>query len=399
MSDMDQRTMLELSERLEGFFEELPPLLAGVEGMVERGKAYRKALYDAGLAGLEVPSEYSGGGYGPTSKALFARLSRGRVPAEDDIFTIGLGMAMPTLLEFGDEHLRRRYVEPALRGEEIWCQMYSEPGAGSDLAGLQTRALRTPGGWVLNGQKIWTSRAEVAQFAICLARTDVDVPKHKGITMFVVPMDQAGVKVRPIRQITGACEFNEVFLDDVLVPADHVVGEVDGGWPVAVALMQNERSAIGAGGGRRPVPFESLRDLVHDRDCAAEPRIREALADCYIGQRLSELLTELEADSVDAGVPLGAETSLGKLWRSTNGRAAADLVSELAFASGAAWKPGDDRENWAFAVLDSCALSLGGGTDEVQKNTIAEKVLGLPRDPYRTDKMPFRDLTVGTQRD
>lgn len=388
-----------LSERIERFFEELPPLLSGVEGMVARGKAYRKALCEAGLAGLDVPAGYGGGGYGPPAKALFAKLSRGRIPAEDDIFTIGLGMALPTLLEFAAEHLRRRYVEPALRGEEIWCQMYSEPGAGSDLAGLQTRALRTAGGWVLNGQKIWTSRAEIAQFAICLARTDVDAPKHKGITMFVVPMDQPGVTVRPIRQITGACEFNEVFLDDAVVPEDHVVGEVNGGWPVAVALMQNERSAIGSGGGRRPVPFEKLRDLVHDRGRAADPRVRGDLADCYIGQRLAELLSELEAESVDAGTPLGAETSLGKLWRSTNGRAAAALVGELAFATGTAWQTGDDREDWAYAVLDACALSLGGGTDEVQKNGIAEKVLGLPRDPYRTDKVPFRDLTVGTQRD
>ncbi|MEU6264610.1 acyl-CoA dehydrogenase family protein [Saccharopolyspora shandongensis] len=398
MSDKDQLTMPELTDRIEGFFAEVPSLLAGVEGTVARGKAYREALYDAGLAGLDVPREYGGAGCGPTAKALFAKLSRGHVPEEDDIFTIGLGMAMPTLLEFGAEHLRRRYVEPALRGEEIWCQMYSEPGAGSDLASLQTRALRTANGWVINGQKIWTSRAELAQFAICLARTDVDVPKHKGITMFVVPMDQPGVTVRPIRQITGAFEFNEVFLDDVVVPDDHVVGEVDRGWPVAVALMQNERSAIGAGGGRRPVPFEMLRDLVHDRGRATDPGIRAALADCYIGQRLAQLVSELEAESVDAGKPLSAETSLGKLWRSTNGRAAAALVSEVAFAAGASWKPGDDREDWAFAVLDACALSLGGGTDEVQKNSIAEKVLGLPRDPYRTDKVPFRDLTVGTQR-
>ncbi len=389
----------DLAERVEAFFAALPALLDGVEGHLERGKTYRRALHDAELAGLDVPTEYGGGGFGPAEKALFTRLSRGRVPAEDDIFTIGLGMALPTLLEHGGQHLLRRYVRPALRGEEVWCQLYSEPGAGSDLAGLQTKAVPATNGWRLSGQKIWTSRAELAQFAICLARTDADVAKHKGITMFVLPMDQPEVTVRPIRQITGAHEFNEVFLDDAFVPADHVVGEVNQGWRVAVALLQTERSTIGSGGGRRPIPFDDLRDLARERDRATDPGIREALVDCYIGQRIAQLLTELEAESVDAGEPLGAQTSLGKLWRSTNGRMAAALASELAFANGAAWKPGDDREDWAFAVLDASALSLGGGTDEVQKNSLAEQVLGLPRDPYRTDQIPFRDLTVGTHHD
>ncbi len=388
----------DLDDRIERFLVALPEILHGHAGRVPRARAYRAALYDAGLAGLDVPAEYGGAGLGPAARIRFDQLAKGAVPSEDDVFTIGTGMAIPTILSHGSEQLRQRYVRPGLRGDEIWCQLYSEPGAGSDLAGLQTRATRTDRGWKLNGQKVWTSGAEVADLGICLARTNLDVPKHKGITMFVVPMRQPGVTVRPIEQITGASEFNEVFFDDVDIPEQNVVGECDRGWAVAVSLLRSERSTIGGGGGRQPVPFDRLRDLVAQRaELASSDTVRAALVDCLIGQRLAGLVDEYQAQSVAAGGRLGPETSVGKLWRSDNGRLASRLVADVAFTDGTSWEQDDDRDSWTFALLDACALSLGGGTDDVQRNTIAEQVLGLPRDPYRNDDVPFRDLRVGTQ--
>ncbi len=378
----------ELVARINTFLDTIPAALDGVDGLVPRAKAYRTALHTAGLAGLDVPTEYGGAGLDGAAVATFSSLTRGKLPPEADLFLIGLGMAIPTVLDHGSEELKKRYVEPALRGEEIWCQMYSEPGAGSDLAGMQTRATRTDEGWVLNGQKVWTSRAVESQFAICLARTNPDVPKHKGITMFVLPLEQPGVTIRPIQQITGVSEFNEIFLDNALVPADHVVGEVDAGWRVAVALLMKERQSIGSGGGRQPVAFPALLDLVDTSDLRDDPAVRAQLADCWIGQRLANLFDEHQAQLVHAGEPLGARTSMGKLWRSENGRRATSLVSRVAYAGGTSWSPGDDRDQWTFAVLDSCALSIGGGTDEVMKNGLAEQVLGLPVTRSPTTRCP-----------
>lgn len=388
----------EFATRVEAFFDAVPQVLDGVVGDVERGKAYRQALVGAGLAGLDVPTAYGGAGLDTVAKATFDTIARARAPREADLFMIGLGMCIPTILDHGSESLKARYVEKALRGEEIWCQMYSEPGAGSDLAALATRATRTDDGWSLSGQKVWTSQAQHAQFGICLARTDVDVPKHRGITMFVVPMDQPGVTVRPIPQITGDQEFNEVFLDDARVPADHHVGPIDGGWKVAVSLLLKERRSIGAGGGRQPVSLERLRDLVAASPLREVDHVRDRLVDAYLGQTLAALFDERQAHIVAAGGLLDGETSLGKLWRSVNGRLASELITEVAFAAGTSWEAGDSRDRWTWALLDACALPIGGGTDEVQKNAIAEQVLGLPKDPFQTDHIPFRELRTDATR-
>ncbi|HSL59335.1 MAG TPA: acyl-CoA dehydrogenase family protein, partial [Acidimicrobiales bacterium] len=235
----------DLRARIRRFFDvELPPVLDGVQGTLPRARAWRAALADAGLAGLGYPVEMGGSGGGPAEVALWREESRGRVPREDAVFGIGVGMALPTLRDQAPE-LARRFVPPGLRGEEIWCQLYSEPGAGSDLASLATRAVRDGDEWVVTGQKVWTSGAHHSQLAVLLARTNPDAPKHQGITMFVLPMAQAGVDVRPLRQMTGEVEFNEVFLDEARVPADWVVGAVDDGWRLAVALLAHERVSTG----------------------------------------------------------------------------------------------------------------------------------------------------------
>ncbi|CAM3639085.1 acyl-CoA dehydrogenase family protein [Tsukamurella ocularis] len=388
----------DLAHRSRAFFAGIGSVLDPIPDPELRARTYQRELFAAGLTGIDVPVEYGGQGLDHMAKALVDRITRTDAPPESSTFAVGPGMAVPTILELAAESLRQRYVRPALEGTEIWCQLYSEPGAGSDLAGLQTRATRTEDGWELNGQKVWTSHAHWADMGICLARTNPDVPKHRGLTMFVVPMRAPGVTVRPITQITGDQEFNEVFFDGVRIPADHVVGEVDGGWPVAVALMQNERSSIGAGGGRQAVGYLRLAELVRSRGASADPAVRERLVDVFVGQRLAGAVDEYLAESRDGGAPLGAVASLGKLWRSDNGRLASDLIGELAYRDGTAWDGGDDRDEWTYALLDACALALGGGSDDIQRNALAEQVLGLPRDPFSVSNVPFRELRVGNTR-
>ena len=228
------------------FFDEvLPPTLDGVVGTVNRGKAWRRALYDHGLAALEYPADVGGRELDRELLQVWRTETRGRIPREDSVFGIGVGMALPTIRDHGSDDLRQRFIGPGLRGDEIWCQMYSEPGSGSDLASLATRAELDGDEWVVTGQKVWTSGAHHSQYAILLARTDWESPKHRGITMFVLPMEQAGVEVRPLVQMTGVSEFNEVFLTEARVPRDWVVGEVNGGWATAVALLGHERQQTG----------------------------------------------------------------------------------------------------------------------------------------------------------
>jgi alkylation response protein AidB-like acyl-CoA dehydrogenase len=301
-------------------------------------------------------------------------------------------MVVPTLVDHASDDLQRRFVPPALRGEEIWCQLYSEPGAGSDLAGLTSRAVRDGDEWIVTGQKVWTSQAHVADLGILLARTDVDAPKHRGITMFALPMHQPGVTVRPLVQMTGAAEFNEVFLDEARVPAAWVVGDVNGGWNLAVALLAHERSTLGRGAltddehkskaGRSPLPFSGLVERARGRELLDDRLVRDRLATAFIGEHL-----------VPWGASRGLHPSIGKLWRTIQGRHGAQTAHEIGGPTAAAWEPDDtDADYWAYHVLNCRGMSLGGGTDEIQRNTVGERVLGLPREPGPDRNTPFSAL-------
>ena len=372
------------------FHDELPARLAEFPAGVERMRAYRRALDEAGLSGITLPVELGGRGLPDEYERAF-RDERGEQAAPEEAgLAIGIGMALPTILDHGSPALQRRFVPPGLRAEEIWCQLYSEPGAGSDLAGLTTRAIRDGDEWVITGQKVWTSRAQDADLGIMLARTDPDLPKHRGITMFVIDMHQPAVEVRPLVQMTGVSEFNEVFLDAARVPADWVVGEVNGGWSLAVALLGHERTTLGGSqtttegskAGRSPLPLDGLVGLARQRGLLEDPLVRQALAAVHTGERIRAWLPHR-----------GVHPSIGKLWRTIQGRKAAQLAHLLGGPRATAWEAGDaEADYYAYHVLNCRGMSLGGGTDEIQRNTLGERVLGLPREPAQDRDLPFREL-------
>lgn len=392
--------------RVRSFFDAVPALLESVPGsfgdedapsLIARAKAWRAALFDAGLAGYGYPTAgagpNAGSDLGSGEYAVFAEESRGRVPSVEAVFGIGIGMALPVIRDHASEAMRERFLRPGLRGDEIWCQLYSEPNAGSDLASLATRAERDGDEWVVTGQKVWTSGAQHADLAILLARTDMDVAKHRGITMFVLPMRQAGVTVRPLRQMTGISEFNEVSLDEARLPADWIIGDLNDGWRMGTALLAHERVQTGTASvlgsrtekrkaGRNPLPAVQLIELAKIRERSSDPRVRQDLARAYTGEQIMRWLGERRA-----------HPSLGKLWRTRQGRFAADVAASLAFPAGLAWEHDDiDADYWQYHVLNCRGMSLGGGTDEIQRTTLGERVLGLPREPVLDADVPYRDL-------
>ena len=385
-------SIAEFTDRVIAFYRSVPELIGGIDDRLARARAYRAALDDAGLAGVSYPVDVGGQGLGPEYEQALKRASLDLLPGEEALFGIGIGMAIPTIAEYASPELQKRFIKPALRGEEIWCQLYSEPGAGSDLAGLTATAIQDGDEWIVNGQKVWTSGAQHADFAILIARTDGDLPKHRGITMFACPMDQPGVTVRPLVQMTGVAEFNEVFLDDARIPGDWVIGEVNGGWALAVALLAHERTTLGRGtktddaakskAGRAPLPFDGLLALARDHGATDDPTVRQALAQVYIGEKIIPWVAARKR-----------HPSIGKLWRTIQGRHAAQVAHTLNGPGAVAWTADDrDADYWQYHVLNCRGMSLGGGTDEIQRNTLGERVLGLPREPGPDRDTPFREL-------
>jgi alkylation response protein AidB-like acyl-CoA dehydrogenase len=300
----------------------------------------------------------------------------------EDVCGIGTGMCVPVLLTLGTEEQKRAYIGPLLRGEQIWCQLFSEPGAGSDVAALRTKAVRDGEEWVLTGQKVWTTYAHHADYGLVLARTDPDAPKHKGITMFVLDMKAPGITPRPLRQMTGDAEFNEVFLDEVRVPADAVVGELNGGWTAALVMLMNERVQIGRDplSMSPPVNFTMLRDLILERGLGEDTHARTKLSEVFVLERGLQLLGHKVAASLKPGQDPGPFASLSKMGAAHLARFTTQAAFDLGGAGAAAW-PGDDADAgvWAYSMLAAPALGIAGGTDQIQRSIVAERVLGLPR--------------------
>ena len=357
---------------------------------VERGKVWQATLADGGWAGITWPKEYGGRGGTPMQQLVFNQ-EQARFDVSTGVFSVGLGMVGPTLIAHGSEDQKRRYLAPLLRGEEVWCQLFSEPGAGSDLAALSTRAIRDGDEWVVNGQKVWTSGAHYSDHAILLARTDLDQPKHRGITYFVVDMHTPGIEVRPLRQINGAAHFNEVFLTDVRIPAGNVVGEANQGWGVALTTLSNERTMIGSGGA---TSFADVARLARTARATAHPLARQRLASAYCRYEILKYLGYRVQTAVSQGRTPGPESSVLKLAFSTHAAQTGDLVMALAGAAG--MLIGDDAPDhgfWQQQLMGQFGVRIGGGTDEVQRNIIGERVLGLPGEPRPDKDVPYRDLT------
>jgi alkylation response protein AidB-like acyl-CoA dehydrogenase len=288
---------------------------------------------------------------------------------------IGIGWAGPTILHAGTPEQHARYLPKILSGEEVWCQLFSEPEAGSDLANLATRAVRDGDEWVINGQKIWTSLAQFSKFGILIARTDPDAPKHAGITYFICPMDAPGVEIRPITEMTGGTTFNEVFLTDVRLPAENVVGEVNKGWNLAKVTLWG----LGPTGG-------DLIDLVREQGGTRDPELRQRLARIHTTEEILRLIRLRTVSARIRGEQPGPEASVRKVIADEHGQAIMDLAKDLAGPAGMlsadpAGPLGSPVRLWNFGFLFAAALTIGGGTGEVQRNILAERVLGLPHEP------------------
>jgi len=361
---------------------------------LEESKAFQKKLHEAGFAGITWPVEYGGQGLSVAHQAAFyEEASDFLLPTSP--FLIGLGMPGPTILECGSEEMKRRYLPRMLSGEEIWCQLFSEPEGGSDVASLRTSAKRTENGWVINGQKVWTTGAQFSDYGTILARTDPESPKHAGITMFVVDMHDPGVTVRPLRVATGHAPFNEVFFDGVEVSDDAVIGEVNRGWQAAVVMLRNERVTIGASGRSRanPLAFESLAELAASRGHTDDPGVRRRLAQVYARENATRAFGRLLHERALAGIEIGATGSAAKLAGAELHLWLSDVVQEL-------FGPelvlgGDDLASVVTSAIASPGNATAGGTNEIQRNIIAERVLGLPKDPGVDRNVPFNQLRFG----
>ncbi|KMS89806.1 acyl-CoA dehydrogenase family protein [Prauserella rugosa] len=399
--DFRERVRTWLAENAPRGDERVPDASESVpsEAQLAAAKRFQAALHDAGLAGITWPVEYGGQGLTAAEQQIFHEEASG-YDLPTGVFLISMGMCGPTLVDLGTHEQKSRHLPPLLRGEEIWCQLFSEPGAGSDVAGVQTRAVRDGDHWVVRGQKVWTSGAQYADFGALLARTDPGAVKHRGLTMFIVDMHAPGVTVRPLKDMTGSAPFNEVYLDDVRLPADAVLGEVDAGWSAAVAMLGHERVSIGGSVRRRydPLAFENLAALARRRGRADDPVVRAELAALYAGERKLALFNARLRQQSDAGVPPGARGSVAKLAGAELLWQAVHVAGLVAGARTIAWDPGDtDGDALALAINATPASSIAGGTNQIQRGIIGDRVLGLPKEPQVDRDVPFRQLRVGTQ--
>jgi len=368
--------------------------------MIKRAQEWQAKKADAGWACITWPKDY--GGRGATAiQSVIWNQEEGRYKTPPNVFGIGQGMLGPTIMVHGSDEQKRRYLRPMLRGEEIWCQLFSEPSAGSDLAGLRTSAVRDGDDWVINGQKIWTTGAQYCKWGMIVTRTDPNAEKHRGITYFIVDMQSPGIDIRPIRQINGYSGFNEVFFSDVRVPDRNRVGNVNEGWRAALTTLMNERHSIGGGGAGGP-DFDDLVRLAkttrwEGRPALADHAVRQRLAQFYIRLKGLQYTSYRTQTALSRGATPGPESSIGKLVGAPLRQDMAGFAVDLQGATGSMMDRSitPDEAVWQLSYLGSPGLRLAGGTDEILRNIIAERVLGLPPE-IRVDKnLAFKDVPTG----
>jgi acyl-CoA dehydrogenase len=372
-------------ERREMFAERAEGLAAA--------KAWQRRKADAGWACITWPKEYGGRDATPIQNVIWNQ-EESKFSVPPNVFTIGLGMAGPTLMTHGTPEQKQRWLPKMRRGDEVWCQLFSEPSAGSDLANLRTQAVPDGDQWVVNGQKIWTSGAHYSDWGILVTRSDPNVPKHAGLTYFVVDMHSPGIEIRPIKQINGASGFNEVFFTDVRIPDDQRLSKVGNGWAVAITTLMNERAAIG--GGDR-AGFAELVKLAKQTGAFESPAVRQKLADFYIRAKGLEYTGYRALTALSRGQTPGPENSIGKLVGAPLRQQQAELGLEMLAESGMTLDASYVDPTWQQAYLGAPGGRIAGGTDEIMRNIIAERVLRLPPEPRVDKNVAFRDVPTGSR--
>jgi alkylation response protein AidB-like acyl-CoA dehydrogenase len=363
-------------------------------------KQMQAKLHDAGFAGITIPKQYGGQGLTRAHQAAYNQEAAGyAMPAVNGL---GFGLFIPTVLAHGTEEQKQHYVPKVLRNELIFCQLFSEPGAGSDLAGVQSKAERHENEWILNGQKVWTSGAQIADIGGGPFRTDPDLPKHQGLSFFVVDMHQPGVEVRPIVQITGESHFNEVFFTDARTSDEHLLGGMGEGWRVALTMLMNERMTLGGGGGgpqRRGGGEGAIVRLARELGLFDDAEVRDKVIDYFIQQRVLSMLGQRMAENAK-NKPPGPEFSIMKLMGTRVGAKITEIAPNLIGPGGAAWDSDDSPgRRWTQNLLASRSGKIAGGSDEILLNIIGERVLGLPQDPRVDKDVPFKEIRSGTVRE
>ena len=372
-----------------------------LEGLddIQAAKLWQKRKYDAGWACIRWPQEYGGRGASAIEQVVWNQ-EEAKFATPGSVFAIGQGMAAPTLMAWASEDHKRKHLPPLASGEYIWCQLFSEPAGGSDLAALRTRAEKDGDEWVINGQKIWTSGAHYADYGILVVRTDPTVPKHKGLSYFFLDMKSPGIEIRPIKQISGGANFNEVYFTDVRVPDDQRLGAVGQGWQVALTTLMNERMAIGGGGGG--VGFKQVFDLARRVELDGAPaiedkQVRAKLATWYAQETGLKYTGYRALSALSRGDTPGPENSIGKLVAASKTQDMASFAMDLMGLSGAIADPAyaEARGMFQAAFMGAPGGRIAGGSDEIMLNILAERVLGLPQD-VRVDKgIPFNEVPTG----
>jgi alkylation response protein AidB-like acyl-CoA dehydrogenase len=357
--------------------------------LLDAAMAWQREKFDAGYGAITWPPEYGGAGLPSVFQQAYRREeARFLTPVPHETHGLTMGLVAPTIRVVGTEEQKQRFLRPFLRSEMLACQLFSEPGAGSDLAGLTTRAVRDGDEWVLDGQKVWSSGAQYAQWGEIICRTDVDVPKHQGMTAFMVPMDAPGITVRPIRQMSGGSTFNEVFLEGVRIPDDLRLGAVGGGWKVALTTLGFERGGSGARGGS----YREVLALARWLGRTDDPVVRQKLAELYTQYQVQSVNSRRIVAELKAGRPPGPEGSISKLLYTQHqqalGEAVATLLGPRLAANTGEW----GTFAWATFLLGAIGNRIAGGADQIQRNIIGERVLGLPEEPRVDRDVPFRDI-------
>jgi alkylation response protein AidB-like acyl-CoA dehydrogenase len=359
-------------------------------------KRWRATRFDHGFGWISGPQEYGGRALPQAYERAYQSVEARYSTPNMGVFSISLGMVAPTILAHAVPEVRELYLRDLYRGDRIACQLFSEPGAGSDLASITTRAVRDGDEWVLSGQKVWTSAAHLSDIGEVICRTDPDLPKHKGLTMFVVDMRAPGIEIRPLRQMTGGAAFNEVFFDEVRIPDSHRLGDVNGGWSVALTTLMNERSSIGAGGGGGGALFgpSRLHAMLEHFGAADDPVLVDEATRLFINFTVAKWNGQRALEKIRSGQLPGPEMSTAKLALTNNLQAytewAAKVLGPRITADTGEWG------TYAFSKM-LCGvpgMRVAGGTDEIMKNIVAERVLGLPKDPGIDSTTPFKELAV-----